>query len=303
MTAEIGEWRSETLTFQPASKGHLLGRSILSAVGICVATLAFEGWLATSRGLSWSFVVATSAVFLFSAICERLDHRDASQIEGVADLADDPAPTETWTVDISYFHHDRLAGEVLTGADCGTLTVVDGWLVFQGLRSDFSLQSRDVGDHAIERWYDLWPKGPYRSLDKCAIRLWMRPQDGVRKAIGISPRRDSTDREADAAGDAIEKWLKDLDVVAGNSRFPPTAPDRHAFDALALRRWKMLYAAGVWLSAIMSLALLLAHWPLEIALSILLLYEIVQGWRAGMQSRRLKALARREIEGHNLRHL
>lgn len=111
-------------------------------------------------------------------------------------------------------------GGLSAGKDEVALTVVDGWLIGEGLRSEFALRPSDVVKrtklNAVTSWIDL--------TDGSTIRLG---------AIGSAGR------------EVIENWAETTAQVAGEPTYPPARVHPQEF-----ARWRAYLLCGTFLAGV-----------------------------------------------------
>lgn len=117
----------------------------------------------------------------------------ASPMDGVADLVPLPTPDTAYGVEITL-----RKGERITGGDLGVVVFSEGWLVYEGRTTAFSLSPADV-----RKW---WPDLP----------TW---------TIRLPEGQSLTLRSHDPGwSEAMRAWL-DVPPPTGLSRLPPLTPN------------------------------------------------------------------------------
>lgn len=121
-----------------------------------------------------------------------------NRLDGVADLVPLPSPDAFYGVEITLRHGETITGgERITGGDLGVVAFSEGWLVYEGLGTAFSLAPADVRKS--------WPGSTDWTLDLSeGQRLTLQSYD-----LGWAK--------------AIRAWI-DAPSPAGLSRLPPLEP-------------------------------------------------------------------------------
>lgn len=150
----------------------------------------------------------------------------------LAGLLPDPAPSEQFRTRVIYKRE-----EMVTGCDEVALTVIDGWLVAEGVRSYFALRPQDV------IWLSIGSisNGLLVTTDQGEIRL---------HALG------------EAAQGMIKRWHQPRSPIEGQPIFPPARahPQEEA-------RWRIWMVAGVAMVTVLPIEMLLSRGSIADALA------------------------------------
>ncbi|HEY0866193.1 MAG TPA: hypothetical protein VGE01_02375 [Fimbriimonas sp.] len=187
----------------PVFGGALVSAVLLSSLGVFVGFFSFGGYLLLRR---------------FPA-------------DRVLRLAQHPSPVEQFPVEISL---DRAG--VPYGEDSGFITFVNGWLVYEGLHTSFSVRSKDV------REFDS--RNPDRkTFDSLAHWLGWVEQDEWH-ILGIRPLPVSMDLEGRRIGqrdrvftERLINWKTGPERPKGQPVLPPLRPHPSGYYRAWIRRW------------------------------------------------------------------
>ncbi len=214
------EWRSPSAPLQSKTRFRWTWKAgLLGAYGVVCLGMIIRG-LVIQQGSPFIFFFCSSG-FISLLGSNREQPWDV--------LADDPAPIDQFRVYVQL----KLA-ELTYGRDAGLVSFVDGWLIFEGRRTSFSIRHEDVDK--------------FHSGQTGQLRLvW--EAEGIRYLTEIRLAEEDPNR-AKLFAIGGNEWKGSKILTDGQSVFPPNRPRNDLRQVLA--KDAVLYVRTGWLALLVA---------------------------------------------------